>query len=146
MVGNLPIFKRKRKIALRVEDVMSTPAITTHRDVKVREAARIMYDNRIGCLPVVNMAGKLLGIVTERDMLFALGKCSDVDMEVWEIMSENPLRVRSGAPIMEAIRIMKEGNVRHLPVVDEEGKVIGVISLRDIIDSAMMLLEILAGS
>lgn len=142
----MPIFKRKRKIALRVEDVMSTPAITTHRDAKVREAAKIMYENRIGCLPVVNRAGKLLGIVTERDMLFALGKGAEADMEIWEIMSENPLRVKVGAPIIEAIRLMKEGNVRHLPVVDEGGKVVGVVSLRDIIDSAMMLLEILAGS
>ncbi len=140
----MPIFKvRRRKLALRVEDVMSTPPITVSSKTIIKDAARLMYDNRIGCLPIVDSEGKLVGIVTERDMLFALSR-SYGDMQVWQIMSENPITIAPGASIMEAIEKMRDANVRHLPVVNGENRPVGVVSLRDIVDVAMLFLRILA--
>ncbi len=139
----MPIFKRRRKLPLRVEDLMSTPAIVASRDSSIESVAKIMRENNVGSVVVVDGEGKVVGIVTERDMIYAIasGKIGK-GLPVWSIMTENPLTVGPGAPVSEAIRIMREANVRHLPVVDRDNRPLGMVSLRDILQAVTSLMEI----
>ena len=68
----MPFIRRKRKLLLGVEDLMSTPPITIDCDEPVEKAAKLMYENNIGSVIVVDKDGKIEGILTERDIVFAI--------------------------------------------------------------------------
>jgi CBS domain-containing protein len=130
------LYKRYvRRARIRVGDIMSAPPVTVGEDTGIVEASRIMVEKGIGSLIVVDSEGRLAGIVTERDLLYALardlacrgGKVSDV-------MTRNVVTVRPEDSVSTAIDKMREANVRHLPVVDAEGRPVGVLSMRDILD------------
>jgi len=140
-----PLLRRRRRFPIRVEDIMSSPPITAGPMTPIEEVAKIMYENKIGSVLIVGNDGKLEGIVTERDILFAaandkVGK----GLPAYMIMSENPITATPSTLLIDAIKKMREANVRHLPVVDEDGRPVGIISLRDVIDAVLMLLDIFA--
>jgi len=139
----MPFIKKKRKIPLKVEDLMTTPPITAPRETPIEQAAKTMYENNIGSLIIVDPTGRIEGIVTERDILYAVAEQKiGKQLPVYMIMTENPITVKPGTPITEAIKTMRDANIRHLPVVDRENKPIGILSLRDIIDAITALLTI----
>ncbi len=130
-------FMEKIRNILRVEHLMSRPPITVRKDESVQKAAKIMFDNRVGSVLVVDSDGKLVGIVTERDLVYLIARGIEFlasRYPVWEIMSEDPVTVGPDTSIQEAMEKMKELKIRHLPVVDDEGRPLGVISMRDIIE------------
>jgi CBS domain-containing protein len=119
-----------------IKDIMSKPPLTVRKDASVQEAAKVMFNNRVGSVLVVDEDGKLTGIVTERDLVYlvASGKLHLAsEYPVWEIMTENPVTANPNETVEDALLRMKEINVRHLPVVDEDGKPVGVVSIRDIL-------------
>jgi CBS domain-containing protein len=121
---------------VRVEDVMSTPPITIRPDESVLRAARLMDENNIGSLIVVDENGSLLGIVTERDIVRkVVAKGLDPSkVKVKEIMTRNPYYVTTDDSVVRAAEVMGEHGVGHLPVLDPESfKVVGMISKRDIV-------------
>ncbi|MCE4611247.1 MAG: CBS domain-containing protein [Desulfurococcales archaeon] len=139
-------LRRRRKVPLRAEDIMVMDLIKVTPDTTIAEAARIMWNRRVGSVLVVDDEGKLRGIVTERDLVFACSEAWDTrEHRVYEIMSENPITVKPDDSIFTVIRKMREANVRHLPVVDEEGKPVGIISSRDVIDLILTLMGIAIG-
>ncbi|MGF1455906.1 MAG: cyclic nucleotide-binding/CBS domain-containing protein [Alphaproteobacteria bacterium] len=100
----------------------------------VLDASRQMTEAGIGCLPVVDAAGHLVGIVTERDLLnkvISLGK-KPGETTVSDVMTAEPKTVTHDTDVSEAAELMGDGNFRHLPVVDADDKVVGMISIRDI--------------
>ncbi len=121
---------------------MVTPPVTVTKDTSVREAARIMYERKVGSVLVVDEEGRLVGIVTERDIVFACAQGWDADKHaVWEIMTENPATIRPSDNVVAAMEKMRRLGVRHLPVVDEAGRPVGMVSFRDIMDLVLMLVE-----
>ncbi len=141
-----PAWKPRRKVPLRVEDIMSKPPITLSVSATVDDAVKTMWENQIGSVLVVDEDGKLVGIVTQRDILYTgyRGLCGK-GIPVRDVMTENPITVKPDDPVEEAIRKMKDADVSHLPVVDEEGKPVGVLSMRDVMDASMLLLRVLLG-
>ncbi len=103
-------------------------------DTTVLEAGRRMTQARIGCLPVLDQQGHLVGIVTERDLLNKVisEDRTPADVKVGDIMTADPKTVTYDTDVSEAAELMREGNFRHLPVVDAQDKVVGMISIRDI--------------
>ena len=143
----MPFLRRKRKFPLRVEDIMSTPPITASRNDPIEDMAKIMYDNLIGSVLIVDEEGKLEGIVTERDMIYAIAKDKvGKGLPVYMIMTENPITTKPSASVMEAVITMRESNIRHLPVVDDDGKPLGMLSLRDVLDAVTTLMEVMVSS
>ena len=109
----------------------------------VYEALQKMAEHDVGALLVME-EGRLLGGFSERDYarkLVLMGRFSR-DTQVVEVMTENPLTVTRATPLSEAMRLMTEHRVRHLPVV-EEGKVLGVISIGDVVKAIMGEQEVL---
>src|SRR3954466_6476112 len=114
---------------------MNVPAITCNPDTSLEEVASLMCKNDIGFLPgVAKDTGRLVGIITERDAViaaFTRGKrLSESAAEVPLAGSANACRV--GMQVEDAEQIMEMNQIHRLPVIDREGRLVGVISLNDI--------------
>jgi CBS domain-containing protein len=99
----------------------------------VAEAVALMRQNRVGCVLVCD-AGKLAGIFTERDLMrrvLAVGK--PLSLPVADVMTAQPVAVHLKQAIGVAVQHMQEGGYRHLPVVDENGQAVGILSVKRII-------------
>lgn len=136
------LFVRRKDLQIKVLHIMSEPPIVIHYSASLSEAARLMYDNRIGSIMVVDDRGTLVGILTERDLLRLVATsraCRDEPLHM--IMTKNPVTIGPDASVIEALKKMREYGIRHLPVVDREGKPIGMVSVRDIIDLILAFTE-----
>ena len=103
-------------------------------DAMVFEAIELMAEKNVGALLVMN-GEALVGIISERDYtrkVFLRGKSSK-ETRVDEIMSQNVCTTRPQDSIDECLRLMTERHIRHLPVVGDGGKVVGVISIGDLV-------------
>ena len=98
----------------------------------IAEVIRVMRENRIGCVLVVE-ADKLTGIITERDLLLKLEN-ADLGRPVRELMTPDPEVLSLDDPIVYALNKMSIGGFRHVPLVDEAGRPVGIVSVKDIID------------
>ena len=143
----MPLLRKRRRLPLRVEDIMSTPPITVDRETPIEQAAKVMDDNNISSVMVVDKDGKLVGIFTDRDLRFAVaeGKVGK-GLPIHMLMTENPITISPSDLVIDAMKKMRDADIKHLPVVDGEGKPLGMITMRDIIDAAWLLLEVLAPS
>jgi CBS domain-containing protein len=104
-------------------------------DTSVIEAVRLMKQRRIGALMVVE-ADRLVGILSERDVVFRV-VAEELDAKttrVVQVMTANPETIGPDKPFGHALHIMYEGGFRHLPVVDADGRAIGMISARDALE------------
>ncbi|MDX2078613.1 MAG: CBS domain-containing protein [bacterium] len=125
-----------------VKDYMSSTVISVTSDTPITQAHQIMKKNNIRRLPVID-DGNLEGMVTIGDVREA-SPSGATSLSIWElnylwsqikvanIMSKDVLTVRANEPIIHAAKIMYESKVSGLPVVDEVGRVIGVITESDI--------------
>ena len=104
------------------------------RNASVREIAQIMRDENTGIVPVVEENGKLLGVVTDRDIVIrAIAEGRDAAAtRAGEVMTAELHTVRPNDRVIEAIRKMGDRQVRRLPVVDREGRLRGIISMADV--------------
>nr|MEB3851030.1 CBS domain-containing protein [Desulfurococcales archaeon] len=75
--------------------------------------------------------GRLLGIFTERDLVHHLHRGGGLDDRLGETMTRNPVTVREDESLWKAVILMVEHGIRHLPVVDSQGRLVGVVSVRD---------------
>ena len=135
-------MRRRRKIPLTVDDIMTTPPLVVSPDESVVDVAKKMLEHGYGSALVIE-DDKLIGIVTERDLLYALSEGEEgVKLKASDVMTEDPISVKAKTDIMEAIKIIKDANVRHLPVVDDKGRPVGVVAFRDILESLLLLLHL----
>jgi CBS domain-containing protein len=114
-------------------DVMRTEVIAVAPEDTLGEVAERMSAVNVGAV-VVKDYGRLIGILTERDMLKAMAaRVHTSDARVREWMTEDPLTASAEMDVEEAARVMLEHNFRHLPIVDDNGAVIGLVSLRRVV-------------
>jgi len=136
----------RRPLPLLARDIMSTPPITVKENTPLKEVARIMCEKKIGSVIVVGFDGKIRGIITERDMTCAAGKPeATLDMPAWEFMTPDPITVSPETPVMDVLDKMREIGVRHIPVTDNEGTPLGMISARDIMAVVDVLMRMFGG-
>lgn len=103
--------------------------------VTVREAARTMCRNHVGCIAILDLEERIVGILTERDVLrhFASEDSGLGDRPVGELMSRNVVSMPPSASLDEALGIMSERRFRRLPVVDADGRVRGLVTMGDLV-------------
>ncbi|NES99784.1 MAG: CBS domain-containing protein [Sphaerospermopsis sp. SIO1G2] len=142
-----------------VADVMSSDLIVVRTETPLKEAIQILAEKRISGLPVLNDAGKLVGIISETDLMWQetgvtppayimfldsviyLQNPATYDRDlhkalgqtVGEVMSKNPLTITPNKSLKEAAKMIQDHKVHRLPVLDNEGKVIGILTRGDII-------------
>ena len=114
------------------KDIMSPLIFATDPNLSIIDAAREMAVRNIGSLLVV-VKGKVVGIVTERDILKALGEGMDLKEPISKIMTKDLITAAPDDSITTVKEKMIRANVRHLPVVDENDFPLGIISIRDLL-------------
>lgn len=123
--GNLPVGR-----------FMTAPAVTIRRDDVVLAAAGLMLSNGISCLPVVDQQQELVGTLTAGDILAADARStmprSDAAVSVAEVMTRHPVMARPYQPLLEAVALMTEHGFKHVPIVDDDGHLAGIVSDRDV--------------
>jgi len=138
MEGGLGFIHKNMKIALQAEQVRKVKRsqsglildpVTLSINSTVAEAARIMREFKIGGIPVVDGNGKLLGIITNRDLRFQ----KDMNVSVEKIMTkDNLITAPEGITLQQAEGTLKKYKIEKLPIVNKKGKLIGLITFKDI--------------
>ena len=128
---NMSIEEQARQVAIvkRAENGMIYDPVTINPWKTVKDALDIMSEYHIGGIPVVDKEGLLVGIVTNRDLRFQ----SDLDRKIQEVMTKDNLIVtHQQADLQAASQILLEHKIEKLPVVDDDNKLIGLITYKDI--------------
>ncbi|MBD0364086.1 MAG: CBS domain-containing protein [Coleofasciculus sp. C3-bin4] len=146
-------------MAKTVADVMSRDPIVVGPQTPIKEAIKILAEQRISGLPVVDESGKLVGVISETDLLWQetgveppvyimfldsviyLENPARHDQElhkalgqtVGEVMSTDAVTVKPDQPLRKAAKLMQEKSIRRLAVTDDAGKVIGILTPGDIV-------------
>ncbi|HBC55683.1 MAG TPA: hypothetical protein DCZ03_00830 [Gammaproteobacteria bacterium] len=122
-----------------VNKVMVSNVASCRHDTKLESIALMMWDNDCGCIPVVDSENKLIGIVTDRDI--AMGAALQ-HKPLWEMTAQSICGERevycckTRDDIHRALKLMQVHEVRRLPVVDSQNKLVGIISMGDVLASA----------
>lgn len=121
---------------MKIQDIMSAEPSTVTPDTPITEAARLMKEHNIGMLPVVESEGsrRLIGVVTDRDITIrhvAEGHLSDC--RVREAMTDNVSTCKADEDIDRVMTLMAREQVRRIPIVDERGDLVGIVSQADIV-------------
>ena len=143
---------RHRRWARRVSDVMTTSVVTVDRITPYQEIDRLLTEHRISGLPVLKMGREVVGVVTEADLLAAEDETSrrarmagsvggrwphrkraHVSLTAGTLMTAPAITIASDATIPAAARLMNTHHIRRLPVVDGQGKLVGIVSRRDLL-------------
>ena len=143
---------RHRRWARRVSDVMTTSVVTVDRITPYQEIDRLLTERRISGLPVLKMGREVAGVVTEADLLSAEDETNrrarmassvggrwlhrkqpHVGLTAGTLMTAPAITIGPDATIPAAARLMNTHHIRRLPVVDEDGKLVGIVSRRDLL-------------
>ena len=118
---------------IRLSEVMRREPIEVAPEDTLGEVAERMSEANVGAV-VVKDYGRLIGILTERDMLKAMAaRVHTSEARVRQWMTEDPITAGVDTGLEEAARIMLDNGFRHLPIVDENGRVAGIASLRRVV-------------
>lgn len=125
-----------------VESLAKKNLVTARSDETVREAVRRMAQKRVGAILVVDN-GRLSGIFSERDALKrVLARGLDPgSTPLGEVHTPNPLTVSRNTNVRECVEMVRDHRIRHLPVVDEAGRPVGIVSVRDFLRLVVARLE-----
>jgi IMP dehydrogenase len=136
--GGIGILHKNMSIALQAEEVrkvkrsesgMIQDPVTLQEDASVSDAFKIMKDFSIGGIPVINADNVLVGIITNRDLRFQ----KDMRRPVREVMTrENLITAPAGTTLVQAEEILQNYKIEKLPVVNQAGKLVGLITFKDI--------------
>lgn len=126
-----------------VQDWMTTDVVSVGPDTSLLKVGKLMKDHHIRRVPVVDEQGQVVGIISDRDVRDASpSKATTLDMyemhyllaelKAKNIMTPRPITVKPGDPVEEVALIMQEKAIGGLPVVDDSGKLVGIISDHDV--------------
>lgn len=146
-------------MARTVADVMTRDPITVQPDAPLKDAIQILADKRISGLPVVDQSGKLVGVISETDLMWRESGVTppayimlldsviylenparyDRDLHkalgqsVGEVMSRDPVTISPDKPLRDAARILHERSVHRLPVIDDQHRIVGILTRGDVV-------------
>ena len=142
----------RRRWARRVSDVMTTSVVTVDRITPYQEIDRLLTQHKISGMPVLKIGREVAGVVSEADLLAAEDETSrqarmassagrrwrlrpqpHVNLTAGTLMTAPAITINPDATIPAAARLMNTHHVRRLPVVDEDGKLVGIVSRRDLL-------------
>ena len=117
----------------KIRDLKPPEAACVSQTATLAEAVESMRARRAGCVLACE-GDRLVGILTERDVLRKVaGERLSLDRAVADFMTNGPRTLTADDPVEDAIRLMDEGDYRHIPIIDKEGRIESVISIQQII-------------
>jgi CBS domain-containing protein len=123
-----------KEIIMKVQDVMTHPAISCRPENNLAEAVKIMWDADCGALPIIADDRTIIGVITDRDIAIALGTQNRLASEITvsEAMSDTVYSCTPDQDISGALKTMRKERVRRLPVINSKGQLEGLLSINDI--------------
>jgi CBS domain-containing protein len=116
-----------------LKEIMTRNPITVRVDDSAQKAAGLMKDNHIGPIPVLDQESRLIGLVTDRDLaikVVAEGKSADT--KVGDVMSRDLFTCGPDDNVKEALKTMEAHQVRRVPIVDDQGRLLGIVAQADL--------------
>jgi CBS domain-containing protein len=112
---------------------------TVHLQASVADSIRMMLKKGVGAVAVVDGENKVVGVFSERDVMkkLALSRRDPETVPVAELMTSPVLSANENTPEQEALEIMLGHHIRHLPVLDREGALLGMLSIRNLLEARM---------
>ncbi|MGH9139780.1 MAG: CBS domain-containing protein, partial [Vicinamibacterales bacterium] len=119
---------------MKVRDLMTSDVKTCGTDTNLATAAKIMWEGDCGAVPVTDERGRVVGIITDRDICIAGATRSRTEGEipVHDVISKAVFTCSPGDEVRTALETMKNKKVRRLPVVGHDGQLAGILSIHDI--------------
>lgn len=120
---------------IRVRELMNSPPITCRPEDTLDQAARLMWDHDCGVVVVVSQEGRLVGVITDRDVCMAGYTRGQPlrEIQVGDAMAKEVFSCQGADPISRALKLMGNYQVRRLPVVNADNRPVGLISLNNLI-------------
>ena len=120
---------------MKVREIMTRDVKFCGPDTNLAEATEIMWRNNCGALPVLDPRGELIGLITDRDLCIALGttNCRASDLTVRQVAMKPVFTCAPDDYVHEALKTMRQHQVRRVPAVTEDGKLAGILSLDEIV-------------
>ncbi|MFC7229862.1 CBS domain-containing protein [Salinirubellus salinus] len=120
---------------------LAVDVVTARRDTSIPALARMMEEEELGDI-VIAWNEEPVGIVTDRDIALAVGHYDDLsDVTAADIMTEDPVTVHEDATAIDLPAAMAEGRVRRIPIVNDDGKLVGIATLDDVVATAGEMLK-----
>ena len=119
---------------LLVKHMMLTNVITASPSMTVKETIEILYNKHIGCVVSIDEDKKCIGIFTERDAIRLVAKNVELDQPLGNVMTKNIITIPEDSSINEVRRTIQTHSIRHLPVVNQEDRLVGLLSVRALMD------------
>lgn len=119
---------------LRADQFMQDQVFSYHVDDKAETLAEIMTEEGFGSVPVVDSSNRVIGIVSEFDLLRALMDDKPLaQVTAGDLMTRTPITVTLDTGAMDIIRLMEEKHLIRMPVVDRDGRLVGIVARRDVL-------------
>ena len=119
---------------MQIKDVMSHPPVTCPASSTLDHAARLMWEFDCGIIPVVNEEGRLAGVVPDRDLCMAAYTQGRplASIPITTAMARGVIASHAGDPIEQAEQLMRDNQIRRLPVLDGDDRPVGLVSMNDL--------------
>jgi len=130
---------------MNVSHIVTRPLITITAGRTVLDAAKLMLENNIGLLVIIQdqNSSRAVGVISERDIIRAIASGRTLTIPVDEVCTKRVITVHGNSDVAEAAKAMNKNKIRHVVVVDGNGKPIGVVSMRDLVGERATLTAIL---
>jgi len=130
---------------MNIGDIIQRRPVTIPAGTSMLDAAKLMVENNMGLLVIYNARDKtkLAGVVSERDILKGIASGRQLTSPIDEVSTKQVVTVKASSEVAEAAKAMNKHRIRHVVVVDEQGKLVGVVSMRDLVGERATLTAIL---
>ncbi|GAA5008027.1 CBS domain-containing protein [Pseudoluteimonas lycopersici] len=115
-----------------VDSLMTANPASCSPETPIRHVAQLMIDNDCGQIPVVDASGKPVGVVTDRDIAVRLVAAGKSEATAADAMTSPCRSVAADSSVQDAVKMMEDGKIRRVPVVDGAGKLAGIVSIADL--------------
>lgn len=129
------VFEGDEEIAMKVKEVMNPDPKMVWITESLADAAKLMWENDCGILPIIKDGRKVIGLITDRDICMgtAMRNSSPSEISVEQVMSGRVYTATPDDDVELALQTMKEHKIRRVPVVNEEEELVGILSMNDIV-------------
>ncbi|MGD0688453.1 MAG: CBS domain-containing protein [Candidatus Bathyarchaeia archaeon] len=130
---------------MNIGDILQRPLVMIPSGTTMLDAAKLMVDNNMGLLVICDPKERtnLAGVISERDIMKAIASGKKLNAAVDEVSTKHVITAKASSDVAEAAKAMNKNKIRHVVVVDEQGKPVGVVSMRDLVGERATLTAIL---
>ncbi len=121
----------------KVRDIMCKKVVTTKEDVTIEQAIQLLEDRHVGSIIVIDDEERCRGIFTERDAIRIVAQKVPLNKQLSSVMTKHVVTVSVDSSFDEAKRLILSHKIRHLPVTDQTGKLVGIFSVRAFLDELL---------